>query len=153
MEISKQLNCPVTYVYNEIMNSVVYDIKRSTGARVKKDFLKDYTYTKQFHDGSTGTIKILEQVKNERYMFQTITNKNTFTSAYRFTAIDDHHCQIDYKEVFESNGMLQKVNDLLMRILFQHSKKAQFLQMLEQIEEKYQSEQIKADVDRLKNHQ
>lgn len=151
MEIIKQLNCPASYVYNEIINSVVYDIKRTTGYRIKRDYLKDYTYTKQFHDGSTGTITILDQVKNERYVFETKTSKNTFTSGYQFTPIDEFHCQVQFKEEFESIGMMQKINDFLMRLLFQHSKKTQFLKMLEQIEEKYQNERLKADADRLKN--
>ena len=150
MEVKKQLNCPASYAYNEIINSVVYDIKRTTGCRVKRDYLKDYSYTKQFHDGSTGTITILNQQKNECYVFETKTAKNTFTSGYQFTPIDEFHCQVHFKEEFTSHGLFQQINDFLMRLLFQHSKKHQFLQMLEQIEEKYQQERFKEDADRLK---
>lgn len=151
MEVKKQLNCPAEYVYNEIINSVVYDIKRTTGYRVKKDHLKDYSYTKQFHDGSTGTITILEQKINECYVFETKTAKNTFTSGYQFIPLDEFHCEIHFKEEFISHGLFQKMNDLLMRLLFQHSKKHHFLQMLEKMEEQYQEKRFKEDADRLKS--
>lgn len=151
MEITKELNCPATYVYDQIINSVIYDIKKQTGNYIKREHLKDFTYTKQFGNGTNGTITILEQIPNKRYMFETKTAQNTFISGYQFTAIDEFHCRIDFKEELHSNGIMQKINDILMRVLFEHGKKNNFLQMLEQIEEKYQKDRIREDIDHLKN--
>lgn len=150
MKVNKEVNCPNTFIYNEIINSVLYDIKRNTGQKPKRDYLENFTYSKTFNDGSLGHITITKQEANRLYEFQTSTKNNVYYTRYEIQAIDPYHCEISLSEKVESKGFLQKLNDWLMIFLFTRTKKQQFLQMLEAMEKKYQNQKIKEDNDQLK---
>ncbi|CAM3985486.1 DUF3284 domain-containing protein [Catellicoccus marimammalium] len=150
MQVTKQINCPSSFIYNELIDSVLYDIKRTTGKKPKRSHLENFSYEKRFHDGSIGTVTITKQEDDRCYAFQTKTKNNTFYTSYEITPIDDYHCQIFVQEKVESDGFFQKINDFLMMTLFLRNKKQHLLQMLAEMEKKYQTEKIKEDNDRLK---
>lgn len=142
MELSKKLNVPVEYFYDMIIRSVLADIKQQTDQDLTEEELVDFQYTKTFSKSASATIKITALIKNEYYEYQTNSNKNKFTVAYKMQPINETTCELHYSEMMETNGgFIQKLNDAFVGVVWSWLKKKKFKEMLKQIEATYKSEQ------------
>lgn len=137
MEIKKTLNVPAAYFYTQVLNSVLYDVRKHTGKSVAVKDLENYSYVKEFSKNSRAKITIEKLRENEAYHYNTSTTKNTFTAQYNITPLDDSSCEVVYKEEMKSYGALQKINDKVLGLVLGYFKKKQFVNMLEAIEKSY----------------
>ncbi|EKF52193.1 DUF3284 domain-containing protein [Lactococcus garvieae] len=137
MKISKTINAPVEFVFNQILDSSIYDIEKNTGQRPDLKFLNGYEYSKTFGKNQQGTIKIDEVVKASTYAFTTTTIRNTFNTRWNFQPVDTKLTEITIEESRTSSGMIQKLNDMFVGTLLGHWKKRQMIAILDHIERAY----------------
>ncbi|WP_081167790.1 DUF3284 domain-containing protein [Lactococcus garvieae] len=137
MKISKTINAPVEFVFNQILDSSIYDIEKNTGQRPDLKFLNGYEYSKTFGKNQQGTIKIDEVVKASTYAFTTTTIRNTFNTRWNFQPVDTKLTEITIEESRTSSGMIQKLNDMFVGTLLGHWKKRQMIAILNHIERAY----------------
>ncbi|WP_414838682.1 DUF3284 domain-containing protein [Carnobacterium sp. TMP28] len=137
MEIIKKLNIPAEFFYDNVMKSVLFDIREQTGKQLSHDQLKNFSYIKTFSKNSSAKIEIEKVEKNKTYHYRTSTTANDYVVQYDITVLDDKKCEVRYKETMESYGFLQKMNDAALGIILGYVKKRNFKKMLLMIEESY----------------
>lgn len=137
MEIVKRLNVPATFLYEKVIDSVLFDIRKQTGKSLTKKQLNNFEYVKEFSKNSKAKIKIEKHVENQSYHFRTSTTRNDYLVQYEIKPIDDKTCELTYTEKMESFGFLQKMNDAVLGIVLGFFKKRQFKKMLDMIEQSY----------------
>ena len=137
MKIVKTLNIPADFFYQQVINSVVFDIRKSTGETIKSHQLANYSYVKEFSKNSRARITIEEAKTNECYRFNTSTIRNEFNVAYQIKPTSDQQCEVTYTEEMTSHGFLQKLNDSLFGVVMTPFKKKQLVKMLEAMEASY----------------
>ncbi|HAP15901.1 MAG TPA: hypothetical protein DCZ00_07005 [Lactococcus sp.] len=137
MKITKTINAPVEFVYNQILNSSLYDIEKHTGRRPDIKSLSGFEYSKTFGKNQHGTIKIDEVVTATSYAFTTKTIRNTFHTRWSFQPVNGKQTQINIEESRTSSGMIQKLNDMFVGTLLGHWKKRQMVAILNHIEQAY----------------
>lgn len=137
MEIIKKMNVPAAFFYNQVIDSVQYDIREATGKTVPETKLAGFDYVKEFSNSGKARITINEVEKDRAYSFTTATTKNSFTVSYEIKPIDEKSCEVRYVEKMESFGMIQSLNDMAVGILLGFLKKRRFKKMLQMMEEAY----------------
>lgn len=137
MQIVKKLDVPATFLYDKIIDSVLFDIRKQTGKSVTKKQLNNFEYVKEFSKSSKAKIKIEKHIENQSYHFRTSTTRNDYLVQYDIQPIDDKSCEVTYQEEMKSFGTMQKLNDMVVGTLLGFLKKRQFRKMLEMIESSY----------------
>ena len=137
MEIIKKMNIPASVFYDQVMDSVLFDIRKHTGKSLTRKQLNNFEYVKQFSKNSRARIKVEKLVENTSYHFRTSTTKNDFLVQYDIKPLDEKSCEIRYNEKMESYGFLQKMNDVVLGTILMFFKKRQFTKMLKMMEESY----------------
>ncbi|MGC6767163.1 DUF3284 domain-containing protein [Enterococcus sp. LJL51] len=137
MEIVKKMNVPATYIYEKILESVIFDVRHNTGETLNRLQLRNFEYIKEYSKNSRAKIKIEKLVDNECYAYKTSTARNDFFAQYEIRPVDEYSCELHYTEKMNSFGTLQKINDTFVGILMGFFKKKQFKNMLQQIENSY----------------
>ena len=137
MKIIKTLNVPAEFFYQQMINSVLFDIRKSTGETLKEHQLSHYSYVKEFSKSNRAKITIEEAQKNQRYCFNTSTVRNQFNVTYEIKTLSDTQCEVSYKEEMTSHGVLQKANDSLFGLFLGPLKKKQLVKMLDEMEASY----------------
>lgn len=137
MEIVKKMKIPAEFFYDNVMKSVLFDIRYQTGKQLTQDQLKNFSYIKTFSKNSSAKFKIEKIEKNKTYHYRTSTTANDYTVQYDIKAIDDKNCEVHYKETMVSHGFLQQMNDMALGIILGYVKKRNFKKMLTMIEESY----------------
>lgn len=137
MEIIKKMNIPASVFYDQVMDSVLFDIRKHTGKNLTRKQLNNFEYVKEFSKNSRARIKVEKLVENTSYHFRTSTIKNDFLVQYDIKPLDEKSCEIRYNEKMESYGFLQKMNDAVLGTILLFFKKRQFTRMLKMMEESY----------------
>lgn len=137
MEVTKKMNVPASFLYDKIMDSVIYDIRQQTGKALTRKQLAGYKFTKKFAKAQTATMQVTEVIENKSYHFMTTTNRNSYVVQYDIEPIDEGKCLLNYTEHMESKGTLQQMNDVMMALMMGFFKKRNFKKMLSQIEASY----------------
>ncbi|MGO2267178.1 MAG: DUF3284 domain-containing protein, partial [Vagococcus salmoninarum] len=65
MEIIKQMNVPAAFLYDKIIDSVLFDIRKQTGKSVTKKQLNNFEYVKEYSKNSRAKIKIEKHIENQ----------------------------------------------------------------------------------------
>lgn len=137
MEIVEELNVPAPFFFDKIADSALYDIQKHTGKRITRKQLKNFEYIKQFNKNSRAKIKIDNFIDNAMYAFTTSTTKNRFAVSYVVEPVTEKSCKVRYEETMESYGLLQKINDRTVGLIWGFLRKRRFKSMLKQIEASY----------------
>lgn len=116
MEITKTLTISADEFYTQLMNSVIFDIRKQTGKTLTRKQLRKFEYIKEYSKNSRAKIVIEEAVENKTYQFRTSTTKNDFSVRYELQPIDEKSCELRYTETMVSYGALQKLNDAVLGI-------------------------------------
>lgn len=138
MELSMKVNVPAEFFYDTIIRSVLADVKQQTKDELTPQELPGYEYEKVFSKQASAKVKITTLKENECYEYQTISNKNDFTVAYRLQPIDATSFKLIYTEAMASRGgHMQKINDAFVGVVWSWLKKKKFKEMLRGIESTY----------------
>ena len=131
MKISRKVNAPASFIFDQLIASSLYDIKRQTGDEVDRSHLKGYKYTKTFQSNQKAQIAILDVQENATYQFQTSTALREFVTSYQLAEVSATSCVINCEEQLTSRGSLQKWNDLLVGAILGWQKKRQMKVMFD----------------------
>jgi hypothetical protein len=137
MKLTKTLDCPASYFYTKVIDSVLYDIKQNTGETLKPAALQGYEYKKMVGGKMNARIKITKNVINRAYAFETEMTSGNYSVAYDIQETQDGKVQVTYQEGSQFNSMMRDFNQKLMMLLLGHSRKKSLIQMLEQIAASY----------------
>lgn len=137
MRIEKDLSIPANVFYDQIMDSVIFDIRKATGKTLSRKQLAGFQYVKEFSTTSRAKIEIEEIIENQVYQFKTETIKNKFVARYEVTPLDGKSSKVIYTETMKSHGFMQQLNDMLLGTILGYFKRKQFKKMLSMMEEAY----------------
>lgn len=137
MRIEKDLSIPANVFYDQIMDSVIFDIRKATGKTLSRKQLAGFQYVKEFSTTSRAEIEIEEIIENQVYQFKTETTKNKFVARYEVTPLDGKSSKVIYTETMKSHGFMQQLNDMLLGTILGYFKRKQFKKMLSMMEEAY----------------
>lgn len=137
MRIEKDLSIPANVFYDQIMHSVIFDIRKATGKTLSRKQLAGFQYVKEFSTTSRAKIEIEEIIENQVYQFKTETTKNEFVARYEVTPLDGKSSKVIYTETMKSHGFMQQLNDMLLGTILGYFKRKQFKKMLSMMEEAY----------------
>lgn len=137
MRIEKDLSIPANVFYDQIMDSVIFDIRKATGKTLSRKQLSGFQYVKEFSTTSRAKIEIEEIIENQVYQFKTETTKNKFVARYEVTPLDGKSSKVIYTETMKSHGFMQQLNDMLLGTILGYFKRKQFKKMLSMMEEAY----------------
>ncbi|MGF2168291.1 DUF3284 domain-containing protein [Enterococcus casseliflavus] len=137
MRIEKDLSIPANVFYDQIMDSVIFDIRKATGKTLSRKQLAGFQYVKEFSTTSRAKIEIEEIIENQVYQFKTETTKNEFVARYEVTPLDGKSSKVIYMETMKSHGFMQQLNDMLLGTILGYFKRKQFKKMLSMMEEAY----------------
>ena len=135
MRIEKDLSIPANVFYDQIMDSVIFDIRKATGKTLSRKQLAGFQYVKEFSTMSRAKIEIEEIIENQVYQFKTETTKNEFVARYEVTPLDGKSSKVIYTETMKSHGFMQQLNDMLLGTILGYFKRKQFKKMLSMMEE------------------
>ncbi|MDR0922066.1 MAG: DUF3284 domain-containing protein [Lactobacillales bacterium] len=131
MEIKRKVNAPAAFIFDKIIDSALFDIRKQTQKSLTRKQLQGFEYVKIFDSKRRAKIKIVEVKTNEIYSIETSTTKNTFKTTYTIQPIDELNCEITCTETMESHGFIQKANDMVLGTLVGWLKKRQIKVMLD----------------------
>lgn len=137
MEVVRELNVPIDYLFDVFENSIQSDILAQTGKKVTEDEFTDFEYVKEFSEKNRATIHIEKYERGKVYYYSTHTDKNKISVKYDVHSIDEQTSELRYSENIVSNGYLQKINDTIVGLVWGFLKKRRFKEMLNQIEQSY----------------
>ncbi|WP_430609542.1 DUF3284 domain-containing protein [Enterococcus sp. DIV0876] len=137
MKVEKTLSIPAKAFYDQVINSVIFDIRKATGKTLSPKQLEGYEYVKEFSSSSRAKITISEVIENHVYQFKTETTKNEFVVRYEIQPLDEKTSKIIYTESMKSFGILQQMNDMVLGTILGYFKRKQFKKMLLMMEEAY----------------
>lgn len=137
MKVEKTLTIPAKAFYDQVINSVIFDIRKATGKTISAKQLEGFEYVKEFSSSSRAKISIGEVVENQVYQFRTETTKNEFVVRYEIQKIDAKTSKIIYTETMKSFGIMQQLNDMVLGTILGYFKRKQFKKMLVMMEEAY----------------
>lgn len=137
MKITKQLEAPASFIYEQIINSVIFDIRKATGETLRVGQLEGYEYKKQFGKNQSGRIKITRAILNEAYAFETLTTRSDYTVSYELKALTDTSCEITYTEEATSHGFFNQINDMFVGTLLGWLKRKQIPVMFDAMVKQY----------------
>lgn len=138
MKLTETLDCPASYFYNKLVDSILYDIHQNTSDRPLKEDLSGFQYTKKFSNSSSATMMIEKLEKDTCYMYTSKTTRKTYHVSYHIKSIDDEHCRVDYEEIIDGEGLLDVLNDWVVGLFSSYGRKKQFKNMLHMMAKDYQ---------------
>ena len=127
MEIEFDINASANEVFDEIISSILDDIKRSTGKKVALEKLyENYSYSKSMVNYMGKSVDVTVKINNliyaERYSATIINPKGSNTIEYNLCE-SDNGVKLTYKESYDSKSIFQKLNYKLMSLFFTRSNK------------------------------
>ena len=140
MKLTKRVNAPASFMFDQLMKSAINDIKGAMGVVLTVSQLEGYDYPKVFSNKHKARITILQVVENELYQFRTVTNVREFDTTYRLTEIGEDKCDVFIEEKSVTRGTMLKYNDIIMEIIMGRAKKRYFRETMEAIASTYSTE-------------
>lgn len=137
MIIQKTVDAPAGYIYQTIIDSVIYDIKRTTGKTVTAAQLNHYEYAKKMGRGNYGRVKITQLEKNRAYAFTTTAGRATYSVSYQLQETEDNQTAITYEETSDQGGTMAQLNQSLMTFLMGRGRKKRVRAMFDQMAKQY----------------
>lgn len=138
MNYKKEINVPVSYFYQQLIDSARQDVERYSENKKNVENLEGISYVKNLGTKKEFTVEIQTTQKNECYRFVCTSINRTFTSEYLIKAVSANSCLVSYSEFVESKGSLLKLNDVMLEKFVSKSKKRRIAAIFSTIENNYQ---------------
>ncbi|WP_262316148.1 DUF3284 domain-containing protein [Lacticaseibacillus parakribbianus] len=139
MELQRTVNAPASYIYQTIIDSVLYDIKQSTGNSLAPGALNGYEYQKKMGKNGRGRVKITKADKNRAYAFETRIGRGTYYVEYDLQETQDNETKVTYHENTLYADKMREWNQMLVMIFLGHRRKRRIQYMLDTMAQQYQA--------------
>src|SRR5262245_15888461 len=139
MELKVQLRVSANEVFEQLLISIVQDIKNSTGQTIDKDKLSnDFSYKKSIrnHMGYVVPVKVQvnELIRPIKYSVAIENPSGINTMEYTLTDTVKG-VEITYKENYRASSTLQNWNYILVSIIFSRRSKKKMLKQFAYLEQ------------------
>ena len=138
MKVTSTVDAPVSFFYQKLIDSVLYDIKHETGQDLMFAQLAGFEYKKSVGARGTIRIKISKLVQNQTYAFDTIAGGDTYHTRYDLAGTEDDKTDVVYHENAEYADDIKKTNNMIMMLLIGWSKKRRMKKMWDSVAASYQ---------------
>ncbi len=142
MDIEMQLNVPVDYFFNRLIESVLYDIHAQTGKTVRAAQLPNFTYRKKLANGNTGHLTVTEYRAGGVYAYKMKTGRNQYHVRYQVTAAEDQTTRLAYKEEMVGATSTVTANNRLTGFMLGWFRKRRFKKMAAEIARDYEQTRL-----------
>lgn len=139
MKMTLDFAVPAQYLFEQLTNSVLYDIKQQTGKNVKPRQLPNFKFDKTFNNQVTGHFQITKYQPDQDYAYQLKTSKNTYQVSYHLTPLDAQNVKFEYQEIIQAKTKTGDANNNLLQFLIGWQRKKRFKKMRQQIVQQYQA--------------
>lgn len=137
MEIQMTVNAPRDFMFDQIMKSVLYDIKQATGRDYTEHELAHLHYRKKFGNGQAGEITVKQLTHNVVYGYEMSAPRNHYYVEYRLAGTDDGNTQLAYTEKVIGDKKMTDANNMIGIFLLGWQRKRNFKKMMRQMETLY----------------
>lgn len=133
MEISIELNVSARYLYQRLLDTLIYDIKQETGKEPSFLELANIKYRKRLNRDTFAELKVVKLLQDQSYHVQIETKDYVRKEAYELHALDKDKVKVDY---FEEEIAKQKQGNSLKMIdmVKEHVKRHNFIKVLKGLE-------------------
>lgn len=142
MKFKKIIDAPQDYVFDKVIESVLFDIERSVNRKLDLRVLQGFEYQKVISGRETSTIKIQEVTPPLIYSFSTETASGYYTTRWEFKLVSKTQTEIFISENMQAKSMMQATNNFIMRAFMQQAKKRAMQVMLDKMVETYKKRKI-----------
>ncbi|MFF2876110.1 DUF3284 domain-containing protein [Gottfriedia sp. NPDC057991] len=139
MELNVQLQVRAEEVFEQLLRSILQDIKQSTGQTIPKEQLaKDFSYQKNIKNrmgyDTPVKVQIDELIPSKEYRASIEHSKGINTMAYTLTDTEKG-VEIHYKERYQTSSTLQNWNYSIASIFFARKSKKNMKKQFAYLEE------------------
>lgn len=134
MEISMELNISAEYLFQRLIDTLIYDAKQETGRELTFEELKDLSYATSLDRQTKAKLKVTKFIPNKSYHIRLETPEFIKHEAYELTALAKDKVKVDY---FEKQQAKQKLHSLRQRLTapFRCSlRRHNFMKLLKELE-------------------
>lgn len=148
MELEVNIKASAKEVFDELIAAILEDIKNSTGKKIAIEKLgENYSYKKKLMNYSGSNIDVTVNIDKFIYPNQyiaTITNpKGANTIEYSLCDQEDS-VNIKYREEYKSKSIFQKLNHMLMSLIFTRSNKKKVIKKFNYLEQELLKRKVKS---------
>lgn len=146
MELNVQLQVRAEEVFEQLLRSILQDIKQSTGQTISKEQIeKGFSYQKNIKNrmgyDTNVKVKIDELIPSKEYRATIEHLKGINTMAYTLTNTENG-VEIHYKESYQATTTLQNWNYILASIFFARKSKKNMRKQFDYLEEVIRNESL-----------
>ncbi|MBC1357980.1 DUF3284 domain-containing protein [Listeria booriae] len=134
MKITKKLAISQKECFDTIINSVLHDVKQTTGKKPLVQKLEGMKFKRKMANGSEAIMIIIKCTPPEVYEFQTKTHVNTHTTRYTIENTSEHTCEVVYDETVEAKTAMARWNNILVGGILGFTRKKRITRTLAGIE-------------------
>lgn len=139
MNFEAKLTITAEQFYQQLLTSILYDIRMGTGNELMESMLyQGYSYEKTLHTkmGSKRFVQVtIEAIEKEKLLSLTFLSSMGQTNiCYELESRDDGTYAL-YRESYVGGSYLKNLNQKLMMILFSFQSRKKFNHMVERIEQ------------------
>lgn len=137
MEINMTLDAPVEFLYHELIESALADIRQQVGKKISWRDLPGYTYEKTWTTGKVAKMHIDSAVPGKKYGYTMTTSNQKFVVEYQLEKKDDTHAILKYFEKNYAKDTKTKANQGIGVFTFGWLRKHRFKKMARKMAEQY----------------
>ncbi|UQS81874.1 DUF3284 domain-containing protein [Bombilactobacillus folatiphilus] len=138
MEMKLDFEVPAPYLFEQLTNSILYDIEQQTGRKLRPRQLPNFQFEKTFRNQAHGQFKITDYRVPEIYAYQLRTSKNCYRVSYQLVSLSQTGVQLVYQETMDANSKTIAANNRLTQLIFGWQRKRRMRKMRDQIVQQYQ---------------
>ena len=131
-----KLTVSADYFFNNLVDSVLYDIQTCTGQRLSVNQIASYRYRKMMPNGRLAHYRITACAAGQHYGYEMRSGDRIWTVDYQLTD-NGAGSQLVYNESMHSQSQRSQANDRTAGWVFGWAHKRRFKKMVHAIEAEY----------------
>ena len=135
MEISMNLNVSAEYLFQRLLDTLLYDIKQETGRDLTVAELSDLSYATKLDHQTKAQLKVIKLIPDRSYHLQIETDHYVKKEAYELTPLAKN--QVDYYEESLAKKQTSKLQTKIVVPLAKWIRRHNFMKLLKEIEVGY----------------
>ena len=137
MKFKKTIHVPQKFVFDKVIESVLYDIQQQTGRKLNSRVLNGLEYTKKIQGPNAANIKIDEVTSPSLYAFTTETSEGRYSTRWQFKTLAEDETEVFISEKATAKSTLQIFNNFIVWAFMEAAKKRALRTMLDKMEQTY----------------
>lgn len=137
MEISMNLNVSAEYLFQRLLDTLLYDIKQETGRELIVAELSDLSYATKLDHQTKAQLKVIKLIPDRSYHLQIETDHYVKKEAYELTPLAKDQVKVDYREESLVKKQTSKLQIKIFSPLAEWIRRHNFMKLLKEIEVGY----------------